>query len=175
MIRRIQQWVTGWRKSNSIFRQVSFLSYSTMAAGKSFSRDGGCDNQENEYEDHDLYSKGPQTPLTTTTTSSPLVCQPNWLSSKESYSLLLLLLSTFFYSVMSCFLQLSSRNDGIPSTQLVLFRAVFQGTLVVVTMGIFDPKLLSRPFGDSVSVQKLVVARGIVGGARCLLSSQSRN
>jgi len=70
---------------------------------------------------------------------------------------------------MSCFLQLSSRHDGIPSTQLVLFRAVFQGTLVVVTMGIFDPKLLSRPFGDSVAVQKLVVARGIVGGTGFLL------
>jgi len=42
-----------------------------------------------------------------------------------------LLLSAALFSIMGCFLKLAS-NTGIPSTQLVFFRAVFQGTLVLI-------------------------------------------
>ena len=107
----------------------------------------------------------------------------------EFRSLLLLLLSTVLFSIMSCFLQISTRTDGIPSSELVLFKSVFQGTLVVAAMAVCsengdignreDP-LIRRPFGGGKTagsgssssfsvVQKLVFARGIVGGIGMLL------
>lgn len=62
-------------------------------------------------------------------TPPPLFCQPSCLST-ESYGLLLLLISAMLYSVMGLFVKLAS-NTGIPSTELVFMRAIFQGSLVV--------------------------------------------
>mmetsp|Transcript_40178 Transcript_40178/g.61774 ORF Transcript_40178/g.61774 Transcript_40178/m.61774 type:complete len:378 (-) Transcript_40178:716-1849(-) len=106
-------------------------------------------------------------PTTTTDKSTTmLVAQPKCLST-ESYSLLLLVVSSFFYSGMACFVQLATRT-GIPSTELVFMRGVFQGALVTAAMFFYnDPdhvQLIRRPFGSSPLVQKVVIARGAVGG-----------
>lgn len=55
--------------------------------------------------------------------------------SDESFSLWLLLISAFLFSGMGCFLKLASEIDGgLPSTQLVFYRATFQGFFVVLAM-----------------------------------------
>ena len=100
-----------------------------------------------------------------------LVLQPRWMST-ESYSLVLLVISSSLYSVMACFVKLAVVS-GIPSTEQVFLRALFQGFLVVVAMFWFeDPniedhfrndRLIKRPFG-SKTVRFVVIARGIVGG-----------
>jgi drug/metabolite transporter (DMT)-like permease len=51
--------------------------------------------------------------------------------SSESYGLFLLLISALLFSVMGCYLKLAS-NTGVPSTQLVFMRSLFQGTIVFV-------------------------------------------
>ena len=108
----------------------------------------------------------------------------------ESYGLFLLLISAFLFSGMGCFLKLAT-NTGVPSTQLVFLRAIFQGTLVVIglcmsreqiTPGATDtsfddiekspqpqslPKarlLISIPYGSNSQEIKVVVVRGILGG-----------
>ncbi len=51
--------------------------------------------------------------------------------TSESYGLFLLLMSALLFSVMGCFLKLAS-NTGVPSTQLVFMRSIFQGIIVFV-------------------------------------------
>jgi drug/metabolite transporter (DMT)-like permease len=53
--------------------------------------------------------------------------------SKESCGLLYLLLSAVLFSLMGAFLKIVTQ-EGIPSTQLVFFRAAFQGCFVVLGM-----------------------------------------
>ena len=114
--------------------------------------------------------------------------------SDESFSLWLLLISAFLFSGMGCFLKLASEIDGgLPSTQLVFYRATFQGFFVVLAMcltrendestenddvydeqkefGKWSDKTLKRrrllifiPFGSNTKVIRVVIARGILGG-----------
>lgn len=111
----------------------------------------------------------------------------------ESYGLFLLLISAILFSGMGCFLKLAS-NTGVPSTQLVFLRAVFQGTLVVVGLCTsreqistitpddcsndveklppqLQPQprararlLISIPFGSNIHEIQVVIVRGILGG-----------
>lgn len=53
--------------------------------------------------------------------------------SKESCGLLYLLLSAVLFSVMGAFLKIVTQ-EGMPSTQLVFFRAAFQGLFVLLGM-----------------------------------------
>jgi len=72
------------------------------------------------------------------------------------------------YSGAGVFVKLAA-NTGLSSSELVLLRAVFQGSLVLAGM-IFcktedGTRLLWQPFGSTRQVQKIVFVRGIVGGA----------
>lgn len=80
--------------------------------------------------------------------SSPCYCCCSL--SKQLYGLALLVISSFLYSIMGVFIKLASSSSSssstsssaeftttIPSTELVLFRALFQGTIVVVCMALF--------------------------------------
>ena len=91
--------------------------------------------------------------------------KPQWLST-ESYGLLLLLFSAMLYSGAGVFVKLAS-NSGLSSSELVLLRAVFQGSIVVVAMFICRSdegvRLLWQPFGATREIQKIVVIRGIIG------------
>jgi drug/metabolite transporter (DMT)-like permease len=64
--------------------------------------------------------------------SAQLAFKPRGLST-ESYSLAIILISSLLYSIMGCFLQLATKT-GIPPTELVFIRAVFQGSVVVSAM-----------------------------------------
>ena len=103
--------------------------------------------------------------------------QPKHLSS-ESYGLLLLLLSALLFSIMGCFIKLAV-SAGLPSTELVLFRGIFQFSWVASAM-VFTmdgnnshnndndlpqqrKALILRPFGSKL-VRPIVIARGMVGG-----------
>jgi drug/metabolite transporter (DMT)-like permease len=118
--------------------------------------------------------------------------KPRWIST-ESYGFVLLLLSAVTYSGMGCFLKLASAT-GLPSTQLVFFRATFQGFFVIIGLIVFRAKteaeggktplaegenertctvphgprttnrLICSPFGGTSTVRKIVLARGCVGG-----------
>jgi len=108
--------------------------------------------------------------------------------SEESCGLLYLLLSAVLFSMMGAFLKTVSQ-EGIPSTELVFFRAVFQGFFVIIGMFYYrvedtteDSGLISSPpsysrrttgagellikvpFGSTNYEQKIVILRGIVGG-----------
>lgn len=111
--------------------------------------------------------------------------------SKESLGLILLLISAMLLSSMGVFLKKAASYD-IPSTELVFFRAMFQGSLVLIGMfhfkeepiqGIeqdesddphhvasstciqqYEPDILIRyPFGRTKFEQKVVLCRGVVG------------
>mmetsp|Transcript_8103 Transcript_8103/g.14203 ORF Transcript_8103/g.14203 Transcript_8103/m.14203 type:complete len:535 (-) Transcript_8103:83-1687(-) len=56
--------------------------------------------------------------------------------NKSTQGIILLFLSAFLFSLMGMFLQFTGRM-GIPSTELVFIRAVFQGTFVISGMIIF--------------------------------------
>lgn len=100
-------------------------------------------------------------------------------SRKETFSLVLLLISACLFSVMGCFLKLAGET-GIPSTELVFCRAVFQGFFVVTGMVFVTPEhhppsssglsirnsqpLIFSPFGRSPEVVRVLLMRGIVGG-----------
>lgn len=100
---------------------------------------------------------------------SDLSCKPSYIST-ESYALVILVVSSMFYSVMAAFIKLAKE---IPPTELVFLRAIFQGILVIIAM-IFvrDPttenRLIWQPFG-APNIRRVVVARGIVGGFGFLL------
>jgi len=83
------------------------------------------------------------------------------------------------FSLMGSFLKLASQT-GIPSTQLVFTRAVFQGVIVFAIMctNRYDendsalprneistkpPFLIQAPFGTSAKIVRIVVIRGIFG------------
>jgi drug/metabolite transporter (DMT)-like permease len=98
--------------------------------------------------------------------STDLLGKPECLST-ESYSLLILLFSSLLYSAMACFVKLAA-STGLPSSELVFLRAIFQGSLVLLAMFLYrDPNegylLIERPFGNE-NVRSIVIARGIVGG-----------
>ncbi len=102
--------------------------------------------------------------------------------SLETYGLLLIFLSAFFFSVMGCFMKLSSES-GIPSTELVFARAIFQGIFVILFMLRSthtpevegeEPKLLIKmPLGKSKEVIPTVIARGLLGGLNFTLKFYS--
>ena len=102
----------------------------------------------------------------------------------------LLLISAFCFSVMGCFLKLAS-DTGIPSTQIVFFRAVFQFTAISTSMLFIhennDAELSSKqytilngnqeneavpkftrlifvPLGRSRRNVRVILLRGVVGG-----------
>lgn len=116
-------------------------------------------------------------PIRTSGVISPaLFGKPTWLDD-ETYALLLLVGSAIFYSVMGAYIKLAVAT-GVPSTELVFLRALFQGVLVVLAMMWFRDtstietgqgcRLIFVPFG-SPNVRKVVVARGLVGGLGFLL------
>lgn len=78
----------------------------------------------------------------------------------------MLLVSAMLYSVAGVFVKLAA-NTGLSSSELVLLRAVFQGTFVLIGMMLYKSpqgiRYIWRPFGDSRHVQKIVFVRGIVG------------
>jgi drug/metabolite transporter (DMT)-like permease len=72
---------------------------------------------------------------------------------------------------MAMFVKLATAT-GLPSTELVLLRAIFQGAFVILAMFWYtDPRannkekllLIQRPFG-SPQVRAFVIARGVIGG-----------
>jgi drug/metabolite transporter (DMT)-like permease len=78
----------------------------------------------------------------------------------------LLLLSALLYSFAGVNVKLAA-NTGLSSSELVLLRAIFQGTLVMAGMmycrtdeGV---RLLWQPFGSTREIQKIVFVRGIIG------------
>ena len=115
-------------------------------------------------------------PTTTSTNGNNkrlvLVGQPRWLSS-EAYSLCILALSAVLVSTMAAFVKLASAT-GIPSTELVFLRALFQGAWVVVAMMHYrdvvhtNIPLIRMPFGGR-RVRAVVVTRGAFGGVGLLL------
>ena len=73
------------------------------------------------------------------------------------------------FSFMGVFLKLASAN-GMPSTELVVCRATFQGFLILIAM-IFIRKeeggkrLIMIPFGDTPAIKNVVLLRGAFGGS----------
>eukprot|EP00536_Pseudo-nitzschia_multiseries_P009740 jgi/Psemu1/288647/fgenesh1_pg.281_\ len=98
--------------------------------------------------------------------------RPNGLSV-ETYGLVLVFFSAIFYALAGAFVKLAHVNGGLPSTELVFARGVFQGSLVVLGLYICrdakGKRLIAHPFGKSVEAQRLVWMRGIIGGAGFLL------
>ena len=98
--------------------------------------------------------------------------RPSWLSV-ETYGLILVFFSAIFYALAGAFVKLGHLYGGLPSTELVFARGIFQGSLVVLGLYICrdakGQRLIVHPFGNSVAAQKLVWMRGIIGGAGFLL------
>lgn len=100
--------------------------------------------------------------------------------STESYGLLLMLLSAIFFSTMGCFVKLTA-GDGYPSTELVCYRAVFQGIFVLIFMcrerSDFEgeePKLLiTIPIGRTNQEKIIVILRGLMGGLNFIMKFYS--
>lgn len=105
-------------------------------------------------------------------TGPSLVGKPEFMST-ETYALCILMVSSVFYSAMGAFIKLAT-STGIPSSQLVLLRALFQGPLVLVAMMYFRDNnqsgtpLIFLPFGTP-DVRNIVLVRGIVGGIGFML------
>lgn len=57
-------------------------------------------------------------------------------NAKQGQGICLLFLSAFLFSFMGMFLQFTGRM-GIPSTELVFIRALFQGAFVIIGMVVF--------------------------------------
>jgi drug/metabolite transporter (DMT)-like permease len=100
--------------------------------------------------------------------------KPHWLST-ESYGLLLMVVSAILYSIAGAFVKLSSAG-GLPSTEIVFIRGIFQGGIVFGAMFYTDDpnnlstnasnkKLIRQPFGPPGVGRTIVLARGILGGA----------
>jgi drug/metabolite transporter (DMT)-like permease len=98
--------------------------------------------------------------------------RPSWLSV-ETYGLILVFFSAIFYALAGAFVKLGHLYGGLPSTELVFARGIFQGSLVVLGLYICrdakGQRLIAHPFGKSAEAQKLVWMRGIIGGAGFLL------
>lgn len=91
----------------------------------------------------------------------------------ESLGLIWLLLSAWLLSTMGVFLQ-KAASFNIPSTELVFFRALFQGSFVLLGMLTFHEeskgegnipaeRLIFHPFGRTQQEIQLVLIRGMVG------------
>ncbi|KAG7356467.1 EamA-like transporter family protein [Nitzschia inconspicua] len=97
--------------------------------------------------------------------------QPHWLS-EESWGLVLVLISAIFYALAGAFVKLAHIQGGLPSTELVFARGIFQGGLVVLGLYLCrdakGQRLIKHPFGQGAA-RKLVWWRGIIGGAGFLL------
>lgn len=110
--------------------------------------------------------------------SPELFGKPIWLDD-ETYSLLLLVGSSICYSVMGVYIKFAVAA-GVPSTELVFLRALFQLVFIVVAMIWFRDtsdvdtnqgrRLIFVPFG-SPNVRNAVLARGLFGGFGFLLYS----
>mmetsp|Transcript_24165 Transcript_24165/g.35453 ORF Transcript_24165/g.35453 Transcript_24165/m.35453 type:complete len:431 (+) Transcript_24165:64-1356(+) len=113
--------------------------------------------------------------------------------SSETFGLLLLVVVAIVFSVMGCFLKLAG-SSGMPSTELVFFRVLFQGAFIVLFMcfwtipitteedddedgtmiggddGIRTKKkkktvlLIHQPFGATPEMRNVLILRGILGG-----------
>lgn len=93
-----------------------------------------------------------------------MVGKPSFLSV-DSYGIVLLLLSALLYSVMGVFIKLAV---DVPSMDLVFFRGIVQGSVVIAAMCCFleegtSKRLIQNPFGAE-RVRPVVIARGMVGG-----------
>jgi len=99
-------------------------------------------------------------------------CRPKWVSV-ETYSLILVFFSAIFYALAGAFVKFGHLYGGLPSTELVFARGIFQGSLVVLGLYICrdakGQRLISHPFGKTATAQKLVWMRGVIGGAGFLL------
>ena len=97
--------------------------------------------------------------------------KPHWLT-EESWGLLLVLISAIFYALAGAYVKLAHVRGGLPSTELVFARGIFQGSLVVwglyVCRNDKQERLIKHPFGQGAA-RKLVWWRGIIGGAGFLL------
>eukprot|EP00553_Chaetoceros_curvisetus_P013303 CAMPEP_0204637020 /NCGR_PEP_ID=MMETSP0717-20131115/35392_1 /ASSEMBLY_ACC=CAM_ASM_000666 /TAXON_ID=230516 /ORGANISM="Chaetoceros curvisetus" /LENGTH=375 /DNA_ID=CAMNT_0051656269 /DNA_START=22 /DNA_END=1149 /DNA_ORIENTATION=- len=96
--------------------------------------------------------------------------------SLESTALVYLAVSAFFFSIMGSFMKLAS--DDVPSTQLVFYRAFFQGCIVIVGMAVIREGTESSLSSDSSEDRRrmifvplgnrrqrcIVIGRGIAGG-----------
>lgn len=93
--------------------------------------------------------------------------KPSWLSA-ESYGLILVLLSAILYAIAGAFVKLTHEEGGLPSTEIVMARGIFQGSLVVwglyVSRDEKQQRLIYKPFGAGAA-RKIVWIRGILGGA----------
>ncbi len=99
--------------------------------------------------------------------------------SLESTALVYLAVSAFFFSIMGSFMKLAS--DDVPSTQLVFYRAFFQGCIVIVGMMVIREgtedsessllpdasedrrRMIFVPLGNRRQ-RCIVIGRGIAGG-----------
>jgi drug/metabolite transporter (DMT)-like permease len=96
----------------------------------------------------------------------------SWLSV-ESFGLLLVLLSAMLYAIAGAFVKLGHIEGGLPSTELVFARGIFQGGCIV--LGLYmskdekNQRLINYPFGKGTAAKQLVWARGIIGGFGFLL------
>jgi drug/metabolite transporter (DMT)-like permease len=93
-----------------------------------------------------------------------MVGKPSFLSV-DSYGIVLLAVSALLYSVMGVFIKLSV---DVPSMDLVFFRGIVQGSVVVAAMCFLieegtSSRLIQHPFGAE-RVRPVVIARGMVGG-----------
>ncbi|VEU45290.1 unnamed protein product [Pseudo-nitzschia multistriata] len=93
--------------------------------------------------------------------------------SVETYGLVLVFFSAAFYALAGAFVKLAHARGGLPSTELVFARGIFQGGLVVLGLCLCrdakGQRLIAHPFGRSAEAQRLVWMRGVIGGAGFLL------
>ena len=109
--------------------------------------------------------------MSTTKDSERIIAKPRCLSV-ESYGLILQLVSVLLFSIMGIFLKFAA-GTGLPSSQLVFMRAVFQAVFVLTGMvyctaestaqGTIGHSLLRHPFGGTPEVCRIVILRGVIG------------
>jgi drug/metabolite transporter (DMT)-like permease len=77
------------------------------------------------------------------------------------------------YAIAGAFVKLGHIEGGLPSTELVFARGIFQGGCIV--LGLYmskdekNQRLINYPFGKGTAAKQLVWARGIIGGFGFLL------
>ena len=107
--------------------------------------------------------------------------QTNFGLSREAYGLVLMFISAIFFSAMGTFLKLTSQF-GFPSTELVFYRAMFQGFFVCIYMtryesdaeeGVEQKRLIKMPLGKSKNEMPVVIGRGLMGGLNFIMKFYS--
>jgi len=97
--------------------------------------------------------------------------RPRWLSV-ESFGLILVLISAILYAIAGAYVKLA-HTAGLPSTELVFARGVFQGLLIVyglyVSKDDMGVRLTRYPFGRGPAQRRIVFWRGFLGGMGFLL------